>query len=138
MTLLCEAVGCSTPTSRWDAQGCERAVCEADSECQAGETCVVQSQLSAACMPSLVEGCAEEAGRCACSVSADCHPGGLCMALADAPAARCPVPDSCEELKGKLARLEDSAARLEGALQVAAAECLKQHRERAAGLSCGG
>lgn len=133
---LCCAEDCGAPTSLFDADGCSRDHCWSDGDCEQNKTCVIQSMLRAGCIRGPVDLCEVlDDGSCSCVFAAVCHQGGLCMT--DPPAERCPVPDSCEELKGKIFSMEYASPGLEGDALAQVESCLAAHQARANTLNCG-
>lgn len=78
---------CGGLFSEFDASGCLRAECTADSDCAADEVCFVPN-VWGGCVSSGVL-CQEVDGACECAKDADCG-GSYCAKKVDAPPAACP------------------------------------------------
>ncbi|MEZ4371508.1 MAG: hypothetical protein R3B07_11815 [Polyangiaceae bacterium] len=134
---LCNTEGCGGATSRLDANGCPRTLCEESADCGAGQVCFVPTLVEPSCFPTGIEGCSSDSeGSCNCSVTADCSSAGLCIEQADVPTEDCVLGADCAALDLQAESLGHSLVSAKSDLKLRLEMCAEQVRQQQQALSC--
>lgn len=133
---VCASETCGGATARFDAEGCERPLCEQSADCEADQVCFLPALVEDACLSTLVEGCTEENGSCSCSQTADCSSSGFCIAASEVPAEPCSVPEDCSDLDHRLSLLDAGLSGAQADLKARIESCIAEMQSRREELSC--
>ncbi|MCB9585314.1 MAG: hypothetical protein H6718_07945 [Polyangiaceae bacterium] len=134
---LCNTEGCGGATSRLDANGCPRTLCEESADCGSNQVCFVPSLVEPTCFPTGIEGCSSDSpGSCNCFETADCSAAGLCIEPGEVPTEACVVGSDCAALDLQAESLGHSLVSAKSDLKLRLEQCADRVRQEQQALSC--